>query len=226
MTQNSFLLLRQIDPPRYLLIVLQRGQKAIRALNLKLAAMRYLPPAPALYGVTVMHFLALVISDEKPTEALLKDWVSPFMPEKLDRWALGGRYTGLLEPLQLTDTITGGPDCPAIELALSSVMEKAAGGDVKVMRPGMRGPGVDALRVGNLKSSAAKPSAILKGGRWFEQSEEAQAACLLLRNSRLFANVQLTNKQRSAMDIWDSKIHELVSDVRLDQWFSAIDCHV
>lgn len=74
-----------------------------------------------------MHFLAAIISDEKPTEALLDKWLRPFMPDKLNYWALGGRYTGLLEPFDLADTVTGGPDCPDFELSLRSCFKEEDG---------------------------------------------------------------------------------------------------
>ena len=46
---------------------------------------------------------------------------------------------------------------------------------------GTTGPGVDALQANNLKRSEATPLAILKDGKWFEPSEEAKAAALLIR---------------------------------------------
>ena len=173
-----------------------------------------------------MHFLALVISNEKPTEASLQESLSPFMPRKLDHWALGGRYSGLLEPLDLADTVTGGADCPDFELALSLHLNE--GGYDMEMR-GFRGSGVDALQAKNFKRSAATPCAVVKDGHWFEPSGEAQTSFLIESLRRDYPNAKLPPPSAEAqadIDRWDARFRKMLSGVQPDQWFSFVDCHV
>jgi hypothetical protein len=103
-----------------------------------------------------MHFFAYVVTEEKPTDAVLAKVMAPFMPDalgndhKLDWYALGGRYTGLLIPHQMANTIKG-----------SFI------GD----GPGRTGPGVDALQHSNLKhpytETRACAAAVVLGGEWY-----------------------------------------------------------
>jgi hypothetical protein len=176
-----------------------------------------------------MHFLTLVISDEKPTEELLKKWLSPFVPEKLDFYALGGRYTGLFIPREIENTVTGGPDVPEAELALAAMSEEIG---VKSERPGFCGSGVDALQVKNFDGAGAGPMAVVKDGKWFEPSEDAKAAAAMntlkrgFRKYPGFESVKADEKGQKDLDEWNKRTFiDLVADVRPDQWLSYVDCH-
>jgi hypothetical protein len=185
-----------------------------------------------------MHSLMLVISDIKPTEILLDEWLKPFMPEKFDWFTLGGRYTGLLIPFDLADTVTGGDDCSDIELFMDTVIKEASGGKVKMISPGARGPGVDALQVKNTKKVLldGPPAIILKNGELFEDDDEdSNAASIIVGCANAIRSVypekademlaSITPKQKAACDKWDAKARKLLRDVRPDQWTSIIDCH-
>jgi hypothetical protein len=74
-----------------------------------------------------MHFAVAVVTNERPTDAMLAAALGPFGPAagagaKWDWWALGGRYTGALcrfssrGPCPIQDTITNGVEFPDDEL--------------------------------------------------------------------------------------------------------------
>jgi len=94
-----------------------------------------------------MHFIAFVVTNEKPTEAVLAAAMAPFGPDVLGDdhkwgwWGLGGRYTGLLIPHNIANTIKGKPDA----------MPPWERRDDGLRGPGKTGPGVDALQHSNLK---------------------------------------------------------------------------
>jgi hypothetical protein len=76
-----------------------------------------------------MHCVVLVVTDEKPTKAVLQRALDPFGPrllsdarnedyiKKWDGWALGGRWSGHLIPYEFNNTVTGGPEVPELEQA-------------------------------------------------------------------------------------------------------------
>jgi hypothetical protein len=172
-----------------------------------------------------MHFVVLVVTYDKPTEAVLEAALAPFgiaalgPHAKWDEWALGGRYTGLLIPHDLADTVTGGPHVSEMEMLRSQVGA--------IQRPGHTGPGVDALRKSNLKDyhGGRFPFAVLIEGQW--HSDGVPSVEGMLRGMGLddTADQQDFTEERAALRAWCSKFETLMDGVAPDLWLALIDCH-
>ena len=172
-----------------------------------------------------MHFAVLVISNEKPTERHLGKLLAPFLPSEFDWWALGGGYTGNLIPFDLGETITAGPAVPSIEIQLASRVPGLR------MPPGRPGPGVDALRAGNLKKGITTIAIVNKHGAWVSADIDAQEEFLLASMSDYFPGVrqgideQVSARRARAAHDWRVRFDALVADVSSDDWFAIVDCH-
>jgi hypothetical protein len=183
-----------------------------------------------------MYFATLVISNEKPTEALLAKLLAPFMPKRLDEFSLGGRFTGWLHPISyLEDTLTGGPWASDGELAV--IRQLGSDAETKVMAPSYHSTGVDALRRSNFREAECTPSVILMNGRWHEHvmSEDPEIlstkmAMGLAANYPEFAkNVRIepeaAAKVKAADAEWQAQFEKLFDQARPDQWLSIVACH-
>lgn len=179
-----------------------------------------------------MHFVVFVITKVRPTEKLLQETLAPFGrggEERWDAWALGGRYSGNLKPLSFDDTITGGDDIPLAELAMASMLPPG----INMVRPGVRGTGVDAAQIKNLAPDSLTgvgPLAILIDGRWhqcpiypIEGTVERLGLRKRLEDEWLQKELR---KERRAMKKWTDKAFELLRDVPRGDWLSVVDCHV
>lgn len=169
-----------------------------------------------------MHFVGLVITEERPTEEVLSKALVQFGPDgegKWDWWTLGGRYTGNLRPLELENTMTGGPDLPHIEMMLIKTMGAKL--------PGRTGPGVDALRHKNLAGvyNELLPHAVVFNGQWHEC--EVISVESLARGLGFDVNIPAKElkTERAGMRRWITRFDALMSDVPAESWISVIDCH-
>ena len=141
------------------------------------------------------------------------------------RWALGGRYTGNLIRFDFGETVTGGPAVPSIELQLASCVPGLR------MPPGRPGPGVDALRPGNLKKGITTIAIVNKHGAWVSADIDAQEEFLLASMSDYFPGVrqgideQVSARRARAAHDWRARFDALVADVSSDDWFAIVDCH-
>ena len=175
-----------------------------------------------------MHFFALVVTEEKPTEEVIGKVLKPFGPDggrRWDHWALGGRYTGNLIPLDLPNTLTGGPDVPEVEMVLDRMSREAGLRAVRSERPG---PGVDALQLQNLKRihPGVAPLAVVAGDNWYECEVHpieplAQALGLQIR-----MRPEELDAERSAVARWLDEVRALLESVPEEHWLAVIDCHV
>jgi hypothetical protein len=119
------------------------------------------PTLPNSFVEVNMHFAVAIVTNEKPTEAILAETLAPFGPAagveaKWDWQALGGRFTGLLCPKQIAGTVTGGVEYPDDELPLRPILQS--------------GPGVDAVQNGNLETFnwTFPPRVLVIDGQWLE----------------------------------------------------------
>jgi hypothetical protein len=163
-----------------------------------------------------MHFITYVVTEEKPTDAVLAKVMAPFMPNalgndhKLDWYALGGRYTGLLIPHQMANTIKG-----------SFI------GD----GPGSTGPGVDALQLSNLKHPYAEtsvcPAAVVLGGEWYGRDNNDMKGTKHVLYEMGFPDVAEAfdeTEEMLALQAWMDEMADLLETVSGNCWIAALDC--
>jgi hypothetical protein len=181
-----------------------------------------------------MHYTLLAVTTAKPTETVLETLLRPFMPEKLDWWALGGRYTGLIEPYELTGTLTGGYDITDTEIGISRLVEEAAvKAGVEPESPRKRGSGadgVDAAQISNIKDlKAGTPAAVLVHGKWIEEPLDAMMGLFLLNeNLRLRPGAEpldISPSQSAAMKKWHEDVFGIIDGLRGSEWLAVVDFH-
>ena len=99
------------------------------------------------------------------------------------------------------------------------------------MPPGRPGPGVDALRAGNLKKGITTIAIVNKHGAWVSADIDAQEEFLLASMSDYFPGVrqgideQVSARRAQAAHDWRARFDALVADVSSDDWFAIVDCH-
>jgi hypothetical protein len=169
-----------------------------------------------------MHFAAAVVTEEKPTETILAETLAPFgcaagFEAKWDWYALGGRFSGRLDPHDISETITGGFEYPDDELPL--------------LPKQMTDSGVDALRIGNLKSFLwfLPPKALLVASQWHEIR-----TCTWDPGSPPFVAAYLGDIDPSApvlskpelltiAEPWDQLFSEVIDRGPDERWISIVD---
>jgi hypothetical protein len=210
-----------------------------------------------------MHFIALVVTTDKPTEEVLDATLSPFSDDAankaaendaaskgievidldyhpfghFDYYQLGGRYIGLLNPVDGAETIKGSDDPHPVEAQLMAML----GG--KIVKPGYRGgTGVDALRIkdAQIPLMPAPPSAMVINGQWHQAP-----ACPILTAASMAegfrratgnpainpedvlsqADQKELAEERNLNDQWCEKCLDLTAAIPDDHWISVIDCH-
>jgi hypothetical protein len=137
------------------------------------------------------------------------------------KWhALGGKFSGILEPLDIVDTVTGGPECPDDELSQTSDRRRGPG------------PGVDALRRRNFDIIAwLPPGVVVWDGLWHEggenlsfQLDEENAISFYLADLDPAARILSREEVLAVESEWDRKFDELLDAVPPDYWISIVDC--
>jgi hypothetical protein len=107
-----------------------------------------------------VHFAVLVVTKDKPTERVLARALRPFGPRtvrpKWNWYALGGRFSGVLHPLDVADTVTGGLEYPDDELSQATDPRHKTGS------------GIAALIRRNLECIELAPGVVVWDGRWHE----------------------------------------------------------
>jgi hypothetical protein len=115
-----------------------------------------------------VHFAALIITDKKPTQDVLEKALVHFGPYHQRHWlgwALGGRYTGNLIPIEPENTVTGArPELTDLEKRQAQYGLPPARGQERT------GPGVDALQRKKLESvyKGFLPHAVVLQDQWHE----------------------------------------------------------
>jgi hypothetical protein len=192
-----------------------------------------------------MHFIAFVVTDQKPTEDVLAAALEPFRPSweggagKWDWWKLGGRYTGLLIPKDPgNDSITGGYAIQPIEVRMA---EHNAEAGLQTKHHGRTGPGVDALRFCDVKELLSGPAAVVIGGQWYEAptAPELMARGMLRKLQELHPGfsppplddaAEFDNKceeQEAAICAWwEDDIKPMLNRCCGCYWLAIVDCHV
>jgi hypothetical protein len=164
-----------------------------------------------------MHFITFVVTKEKPTEAVLAAAMAPFGPDALGadhKWGsyqLGGRYTGLLIPRELSGTAKGKSD----------------------KGPGNRGPGVDVLQLRNLKhpyfDDGAFPRAIVAHDQWYAPNSEILGSKHLLEEMGFpdVAEAFDETEELHAYRAWQCEAIDILKKVASDRddWLSVLDIH-
>jgi hypothetical protein len=173
----------------------------------------------------IMHFVTFVITESKPTDALLSDALAPFGPDgtgRWDAWTLGGRYSGNLPVKRLEDTMTGGDEIPDSDLALISML---SGEGLRMERSGHLGAGVDAAQIKNVDfdSFRQNPLALVFNGDW-HQCPIFPVEALAVKLGIPIEEESL-EAERTTMRQWDNKLADLLHDVSDDDWLAILDCH-
>jgi hypothetical protein len=169
-----------------------------------------------------MHFAVAIVTKEKPTEAILAETLAPFGPAagieaKWDWLALGGRFSGLLCPKQIADTVTGGVEYPDDELPLMPIRRC--------------GPGVDALQNGNLESFnwTVPPRVLVTDGQWLEAEPLTvdyggpPLRSLYLGDIDPSAPV-LSVPEMLLTDDWFERFYGILDNLPNERWLSIVDC--
>jgi hypothetical protein len=141
------------------------------------------------------------------------------MRAKWNWYALGGKFSGMLEPLDIADTVTGGPEYPDDELS---------------REPDPRyepGSGVDALRRRNLECIELPPGVVVWDGRWHETKNFTWELGLGGRPMSFWlgdvdpaAPILWGDEGLAVGDEWERKFDELLEAVPPDYWISIVDC--
>jgi hypothetical protein len=166
-----------------------------------------------------MHFAAFVITDENPTQEVLKRALVHFGPYHQGHWlgwALGGRYTGNLVPIEPAKTVTGArPEPTDLERRQAQYGLPPARGQERT------GPGVDALQRKNLASvyEGFLPHAVVFQGQWHEcEVFSVEAVAFDLGIQMEFP------AERAAVARWLAKFEAIMEEVPAENWISVIDC--
>jgi hypothetical protein len=185
-----------------------------------------------------VHFILMVVTDEKPTNEVLSTALEPFGPEgacKWDDWVLGGRWSGRLFALHNQNTLTGDRMTKTERSIIT--WAKSVGLDVRpgtVRTPPIPG-GVDALQMHNFKEVAfRKTFAVLKDGQWRGMEERCaielaanMAAHFSVPESGLLAVIpeEKQRRERDAIKRWDHEWRAIMETVQPEQWIAVVDCH-
>jgi len=173
-----------------------------------------------------MHFIAFVITQQKPTEEILPTALNPFFNEHFDWFALGGRYTGMIEPFDHEDTVTGGMDMPAVEEWLHT----HSNGII----PQCRGPGVDAAPLDNIKKLPTRPpAAVVVDGEWhqceptplFDAKSLAESIGVDTEFKLRGGDQGRSVAERDIWLRWLDQAELLISQAPDTHWLSVVDCH-
>jgi hypothetical protein len=184
-----------------------------------------------------MHFFIFVITSWPPTEQVLNTVLAPFYPEKLDWHTLGGRYTGLLIPHRAAKTMIGGSRAPEIEQRYDAIDQLVG---ITFRRPGQTGPGVDAVRFGNLKDihGLSMPRAVVVDDTWHDGSScpNLQAIGMGIRYGLLSeaaveemmssVDADVLQKERDSAKVWGEAVHSLLCTADDREWLAVVDCHI
>jgi hypothetical protein len=174
-----------------------------------------------------MHFVILVVTEQKPTEEILAKALEPFA-DKWDGWWLGGRWSGNLIPYDIDNTITGGPNVPDAELVLQRLARQS--GCSFSLGTGMikTGPGCDALQLKNLKRSNLEFLAVVLNGKWHQAEVtpvEDLFRSLQLHGVDVRESPGQFDTERVALERWRLEFDALMDQVLEEHWVSAVDCH-
>jgi hypothetical protein len=170
-----------------------------------------------------MHFAVAVVTEEKPTEAMLADILAPFGPAagteaKWDWQVLGGRFSGLLGPHGIGGTITSGPECPDDEFYFIPIDDP--------------GPGVDALQNRNLETYYwhVPPRVLVINGQWLEAPPLVvdfggglRPFAFYLGDIDPLAPIVSSREVRRADD-WFERFYGVLDGLPDDRWISILDC--
>jgi hypothetical protein len=161
-----------------------------------------------------MQFAAAVVTEEKPTQAMLAGVLKPFGPRagaeaKWDRYVLGGRFSGRLGPNHIADAIKG--------------IQQSADPDLH--------RGVDALQNGNLATFhwSSPPGVLIVDGQWLEfEPKVADFGDSLLVPFYLgdidpSARV-LSPEEMRLEDDWFERFYSILDGLPDDRWISIVDC--
>jgi len=185
---------------------------------------------PFTEGITTVHFITFVVTEEKPTVEMVAKTLEPFRETQenpyghWDWFALGGRYTGLLIPHNIENTLTSGPALEPEEAFMGRLSEETG---VQFTRPQHTGPGVDALQCGNL-AEYPTPDAVVVAGEW----HEPPAWLIVLRMHELgidlgtLMSAEELATAREMMQQWAVEVKGLIGANCCQCWLSIVDCHI
>jgi hypothetical protein len=147
-----------------------------------------------------------------------------------DGAALGGRYTGLICPHSIENTITGGWAVQPVEAVLAVHGAR---------QPGHTGRGVDAAQFKNIRSlNGIIPAAVVVGGVWYgaplapelmarEMAEvfRSHGVPFQLNESAQFA-AKCIEQEAAIEKWWRCKAIPALDRGGPDHWLSILDCHI
>jgi hypothetical protein len=185
-----------------------------------------------------MHCATMVVTGEKPTEAVLSAALVPFYDIKFDWCALGGRYSGLMIAATGAETLTGGGQMTPGEARHSKTAEEIG---AKLHRPGASGLGVDAVRKKDFRGCYMPnlPRALVLRGEWYEAPPcPIHQALSVMRSMKdhgigcrdpdeflSTVSEEEVRQEQSLCDEWKEQFLSLLDTVGDGEWLSFVDCH-
>jgi hypothetical protein len=185
-----------------------------------------------------MHCATMVVTDERPSEAVLSAVLVPFYQIKFDWCALGGRYTGLLIAAEGAETLTGGRQMTPAEEWHSKMADEIG---AKFHMPAASGTGVDAVRKKYFRGCYIQdlPRALILRGEWHEAPlcsihmivttmQFLKRQGIVCRDPNEFMSTvseEELHEEQALRDEWKKKLLSLLDTVDDDEWLSLVDCH-
>jgi hypothetical protein len=185
-----------------------------------------------------MHCATMVVTGDRPIEAILTAALIPFYDIKFDWCALGGRYSGLLIAAEGAETLTGDGQMTPAEVLLLKTTEEIG---VELHRAGASGPGVDAVRRKDFRGFHIKDltKALVLRGKWHQaplcQIHETVSMTRFLKSRGLVCrdpdefmstvNGEELREEQALRDEWKKRVLSLLDTVGDDEWLSMVDCH-
>jgi hypothetical protein len=185
-----------------------------------------------------MHCATMVVTGDRPIEAILTAALVPFYDIKFDWCALGGRYSGLLIAADGAETLTGGGQMTPAEVWHSEMAQEFG---AEFHMPGTSGPGVDAVRKRDFRGCYKQdlPQALVLRGEWHEaplfpfhmvvsMMQFVKSRGVVCRDPDEFmstVNEEELRQERALRDEWKEKVLSLLDTVGDDEWLSLVDCH-
>jgi hypothetical protein len=188
-----------------------------------------------------MHTLVLLITEERPTPGVIDKAMKPFFNEDgypYDWYGLGGRFSGLLEPISPDEAIVGSDAAPEFETHIKEIMSGRLkdgwsvfgppdGAATTIHTPSSKGTGADACQIGNIANiGALQCSALI--------NDHGLHKCPVFPMAQLLAALGPKGDTRPALEIaqenrvataWDALVLAILETTPPERWVSVLDCH-
>jgi hypothetical protein len=181
-----------------------------------------------------MHSLVLLITEKRPTPAVIDKAMKPFCNCKepgfhYDWYGLGGRYSGNLEPISPDEAIVGDATAPKFETRLFEMLSglTTEGGEpITIHSTSRKGNGADACQIGNLANIGGLSCAAFI-------TDHGQHTCPTFNFARNLAAMGVKDnrpeleiaQETRVLAAWDALVLAVLETTPPDHWLSILDCH-